>query len=409
MRRGGAAPALGRRLAALAALVALGLAGYWSLRLAWGDSLFQQDTLAAVGKAARVLPGNAEYIGRLHSLDPNGNPAALREALRLNPRFSAGWIEMGLRAEIDGDFHAAETFLLEAAKVDRTYDPRWTLANFYLRRGNWDLFWPWVRAAVETAYQDRSPLYRLCWQATDDPKRILALAIPDQPRILAEYLSFLMGTGRLDAAAAVALRLGAFNDAQISPVLLTYCDRLLEAGRGHEAAGVWNQLSRAGLIPHPPLTPERGISLINGTFTQPISGKGFDWRLATVSDVSVNRAVSPAALKFVFSGRQPEQCRLVEQILCVEPSKSYRLRFRYRTEGIGPATGLRWIVSADAQKVLSAGPDLSSEDWKEDNLKFSVPAGLDLARLSLDYARSVGTTRIEGSVYLSGLALEFLH
>ncbi len=408
MKSGGVASALGRHLAALAALAALGLAGYWSLRLAWGDFLFQQDTLAAVGKASRVLPGNAEYVSRLHSLDPDGNPAALRDALRLNPRFSAGWIEMGLRAKSDGDFHAAETFLLEAAKVDRTYDPRWTLANFYLRRDNWDRFWPWVRTAVETAYRDRSPLYRLCWQATDDPKRILALAIPDQPRILAEYLNFLMGTGRLDAAASVARRLGGQSDAQVSPVLVTYCDKLLEADRGREAVGVWNQLSRTGLIPHPPLAPERGASLTNGSLTQPFSGKGFDWRLAAAPGVSANRAASPPALKFVFSGRQPEHCRLLDQILPVEPSRSYRLRFRYRTEGIGPATGLRWIISAGAPEALSAGPDLSSNDWKEDSLKFSLPAGADLARLSLVYARAAGTTRIEGSVYLRGLALEFL-
>ena len=26
-------------------------------------------------------------------------------------------------------------------EVDRTFEPRWTLANFYFRRNNWDEFW----------------------------------------------------------------------------------------------------------------------------------------------------------------------------------------------------------------------------------------------------------------------------
>ena len=46
--------------------------------------------------------------------------------------------------------------LHEAARVDRTFDPRWTLANYYFRRQNWDEFWKWMRAAAEMSYGDRS-------------------------------------------------------------------------------------------------------------------------------------------------------------------------------------------------------------------------------------------------------------
>ncbi|MGH9658578.1 MAG: hypothetical protein ACRD96_08535, partial [Bryobacteraceae bacterium] len=84
------------------------------------------------------------------------------QALRINPRYSPAWINSGLAAEIAGDYADAERRLLEAARVDRRYRPRWTLANFYLRRNRMEDFWAWVRKAAEVRYADRTSLYELC-------------------------------------------------------------------------------------------------------------------------------------------------------------------------------------------------------------------------------------------------------
>jgi hypothetical protein len=50
--------------------------------------------------------------------------------------------------------------------------------------------------------------------------------------------------------------------------LLTYCDQLLEAGRGETAVAVWNRLSKQGLIPYP------AISVAAGKLTNGGSGPG---------------------------------------------------------------------------------------------------------------------------------------
>src|SRR5882724_1859849 len=74
-------------------------------------------------------PGDAEYHFQLWE---TGNaPAELDAALALNPRFATAWIARGLAAETGGDRKSAEASLLQAAAVDNTYLPRWTLANFY--------------------------------------------------------------------------------------------------------------------------------------------------------------------------------------------------------------------------------------------------------------------------------------
>ena len=69
-------------------------------------------------------------------------------AVSLNPRSAAAWIARGLEAETAGDRKKAEASLKRAAEIDRTYLPRWTLANFYLRAGDLPSFWIWARRAM---------------------------------------------------------------------------------------------------------------------------------------------------------------------------------------------------------------------------------------------------------------------
>src|SRR5438270_8282764 len=123
----------------LLALAALALASYRSIRLACADSLFRANTLASVRKATEIDRGNAAYhawladLQEYEGLDPT---AALETASALNPSDSAIWIRRGLRAESQRDFVNAEKFLLEAARIDKLFVPRWTLANYYARIGD---------------------------------------------------------------------------------------------------------------------------------------------------------------------------------------------------------------------------------------------------------------------------------
>lgn len=110
-----------------------------------------------------------------------------------------------------------------------------------------------------------------------------------------------------------------------------------------------------------------------------------------------------------FSGKQPEDCRLVEQSVVLAPSRDYRLRYVYRTEGVIPGSGLRWQVrhlsGLHAWSVSS--PDLSGREWTEDAMDFTTPPDAGAALLSLGYKRTLGTTRVEGSLWLREVSLTF--
>ena len=392
-----------RLLAATGLCGTLALAGYWTLRLGYADRLYQAGTAASIHAARRLAPGNAAYYRGARAA------ADTREALRLNPRDAAAWIELGLAAEIGGDLPRAEKQLLEATRVDRTYEPRWSLANFYFRRGDAANFFRWARSAAEISYQDQGSLFALCWRMTRDPEVILERAIPDRREILQQYLRFLLLRQKLDEAGPVAGRLAAMGSRDSAPLLLAWCDQLLMAERTPEALRAWNGLCARGLTARQPLSPGEGRSLTNGSFSAEPLGLAFDWRLHPAPGVAFTLVASPPEIRAAFSGDQAPNCRLLEQVVPLEPSRGYRLRFVYRTSGIPASSGLRWqAVSPRGPDDWSVtGPDLSAEDWTESQLDFSAPPKAGQALLSLRYDRALGTTRIEGAVWIRNVSLAF--
>lgn len=401
------------RAASLAAVALLGCASYWTLRLGYTDRLFHTGTLEGAKRAVELAPGNARYRARWAAMlgesgkDPATSISVLQSALACNPRDSSSWIELGLRAEMDKDFAKAESHLLEAARVDRQYDPRWALVNFYFRRGDAEKFWFWAREAAAMSYGDAASLFRLCWRVTQDPDVILDRAIPAQPQVLLRYLNFLLADNHLDAVEAVAAKVVEHAGRADLEVLFASCDRLLDAGRLSGALRIWSGLSQRRLIPHPAPEPDKGRSLTNGDFRELPLSHGFDWRVHPPAGVTFARAQSPPLLRVTFAGRQPERCEILSQLVPVLASAQYRFRFRYWTSNIGPNTGLRWRIldARTGAELVSHSPHLASERPTQADLPFSTPPGARLARVVLAYQRTLGTTRIEGSICVSHTSL----
>ena len=138
---------------------------------------------------------------------------------------------------------------------------------------------------------------------------------------------------------------------------------------------------------------------------------GFDWRSPETSGVSTIRQGSPAALRITFSGKQPERCDLLKQLLPLRAGTDYRLYFEYQTSGIKPETGLQWRAfdSGTGDEVPVASPHLASQKWTSATASFTVPTVPPNPRgllLDLAYVRMPGTMRIEGDVWLRNVRLE---
>ena len=243
------------RLVVGAAMVA---ASGWSIKLAYADYLSSQATLESVRRAVALAPDNPSYHSRLAALlrdeDPDLSTAELRTALRLNPRDAQTWIELGLHAEFRKDYMEAERCLLEAARVDKQYVPRWTLLNYYFRRQRPELFWRWAREAAPMNFGDPSPLFRLCLQMTADASGLAPRLGLTKPEMLANYLSFLVSENRSEALAPVARQLLESSRVVDTPLLVTACDRLLAGNQFDQSLGLWNGLCEKGFLPYQPVS-----------------------------------------------------------------------------------------------------------------------------------------------------------
>jgi hypothetical protein len=345
-----------------------------SLALAATAAFVCSVTLACADWLASTRTGNARFWEeRAAALQVEGryteSRAALEAAVRSSPRRSSTWIALGLEREAAFDFAAAERCLLEAARIDRTYAPRWTLANFYFRRND-ARFWLWARHAADMASRDLTPLLALCSRTTAAPEEIARRIMPGNAPARRAYMTFLLRAGRVAPAGALAAELAPHARAEDRPALLDACNALLAAG----------DIGHARTVCRAPVE----------SFAAAPTSQGLDWRLPAVEGVWVAHDPEWLALRFSLSGAQPEQCELLWRYLAGP------CRFEYETAAPGP--GFAWIVLSRAGKALAESADLAGR-----------PSGALLiesgARLALVYRRTPGNVRAIGELWVRNAEL----
>lgn len=364
------------------ALGALAAGAYFSIRLAAADAEFRRHTPEGVGRAIAIEPSNTEYLLlRGLQLDYNGeDPTSLLErAAELNPLSSTPRIRLGLNAEIRGDNAGAEKWLLAAARVDHQYEPQWTLANFYFRRGDAEKFWPAMQSALAISYGDRRPAFELC-RRMGDAQTILERAIPDERGVLASYLIYALESQH-EAVVAAALRLARFH--RDRPVLLAAVDSLIDAEKAADARAVWAAMGFAA-----------PAGVFDGDFRGAPLGRGFDWRESDFVGIVYTQIEQPApGLRIALDGRQPEACELLTQIVNLEPRANYVLKWEARGSGLGSPTGIEWRIAGKHAAAEKAG-------------EIAFTAAKELETLTLAYQRPNGETRAEGLLEIARVSIE---
>jgi hypothetical protein len=218
---------------------------------------------------------------------------------------------------------------------------------------------------------------------------------------------YLLDQNRLDEAGAAAHGLLAASRAEDRALLLRLCDRMLAENRADSALEIWNALIRARHVTGELLAPAAGISLTNGTFADEPSAHGFDWRLLTVTGLYADRGEHPSGIRFSFSGRQPEECDLLEQWLPVLENRRYRLAFEstVRLTSAPAASGLTWRVLDTGRAVILASSASLPPGEAHGELAFTAGVRGRLVRLLLHYARPAGSPRLEGIAAIRSVRL----
>jgi hypothetical protein len=364
---------------------------FCSWKLAYADYLYRTDTKESVRSAIHLVPDGWEYYMRLAQLDRGHARELLATSLQLNRYDAQADIELGLRYEAEGDFAMAEKSLLDAFEVDHTYLPRWSIANYYLRRDNIPAFWAWARRAAEMPSDDIGALFELSWRVSPDPEKVAGAILNEKPEVVRQYIRFLLAKDQLAAVASVAPRLVHSGDIDTDrPLLFSVVNGMVASNDATAANALWHSLIQQHWVVADNTVPN------NAEFSREPLPVNFDWSLPEYA--GLHSWPGSSGLEVEFTGSQPENCTVAEQAVALAPG-NYTLDYAYHTSAIPAGTGIRWqIIDVKSNTVLAESPDLSSDAPIHSAMSFSVPQGASLFRLRLSYSRVLGTTRISGTL-----------
>ena len=379
---------------------ALGIWQSWTLARA--GFLFDQDTETSIRAAIREEPDAWPYYMRLAQFDPGNARPLIIKSLQLNRYDAQADIELALQVEAGGDYDQAERLMLAAFDIDRTYLPRWSLANFYLRRDNLPAFWYWARSAATVPSQDISPLFELCWRVAPDPETIGSILTNGNPETLRQFIDFLLARSEVRQAGLFAQRLVlAGNEEADRPRILAVIDRLVADSDAPTAIALWRTLIRRQWVAADLTVPN------NQRFARQPVPVSFDWRIPEYS--GLHSWPGSSGLETEFSGEEPEDAAIADQVLALSTG-TYNVSYSYRTAGIALDTGIRWqMLDAKSDRVLAESTDLSSDASTRTAFQVSIPEGVPFVRFRLNYQRALGTPRITGTLVIEWVQIEASH
>ena len=243
-------------------------------------------------------------------------------------------------------------------------------------------------ARVESA---QSELQRSIGTNESSRNIITGAILNDDPKMLRQYIGFFSGKDQPGAMASVAPRLVRSGDPESDrSLLLSVVDRLVGANDAAAANATWRMLIAQHWINADQTVPN------NANFQRPPLPVSFDWSLPEYE--GLHSWPGASGLESEFTGSEPESSVIAEQVVVLTPG-NYTMSYSYRTTDIPPGTGIRWqILDLKTNAVLAESPDLSSEELKHSGVDFTVQPGTSLLRVRLLYQRTLGTTRISGTL-----------
>ena len=334
-------------------------------------------------------------------------------AVELDPRNPRVLIPAAIAAETRGDTTTARALLLQADRYNSAWLPRWSLANFAYRQGDFSETLQWVRSALDRAYGDVSAAFYLCAMAGADPPTILTQVLAPNPESYAGFLHWMAGRpiSRQNAASAIEaaktytqLEGSSRKHRDGTRPIIAIANRLLYDGLGTAAQSVWRDACSASVLQcgNP---PDDGL-IVNGRLSTPFHGTGLDWVVAKSLGTSINHNPASGTVKVAFNG-QVESADLMSQTIARPAGASWRLSFEYLTRNIEEKqVGFHWRLGP--VEMLFDKPLRSTERWTRGSAVLPSPEKDTISPLVLSYRRPPGGTRVEGELWIRDIRAERL-
>lgn len=304
--------------------------------------------------------------------------AELRMAAKLTPEDYRVWLSLGRVLDRDGKQAEARAAFDRAVQLaPRHFDTRWAFGNHWLRAGQREAAFAQFREAL-TGRPSALPLvFDYAWDAFQGDGKAIAAAVAPAGEAKVQLIVLLIARNRIADAVAIWREMPNRTEAQAQQITTA----LFHAGKMAAAYEAWSSVQMAERP-----APDAGSLLANGDFEKPLvlnSGVPFlTWRIPPIGGVRVT-----LDRKEPHAGRQSLRISLdvgenvpftpASQTLVVKSSKSYLLKFAFRTEELHAwgTTTVEVVDAADPGKLRAAAqlPN-GDKDWTEQEIPFTTAA-----------------------------------
>jgi tetratricopeptide (TPR) repeat protein len=317
----------------------------------WGDSY----DIVTVRRAIALDPNNPEFhqwLGVLYlsGAAPDFDAAlpSLRKATELNPRQSRYWLELAQGCFVTGDHACADRSFERAIQLEPMRPgTAWDAANYYVATDQPDLAFAHFRRLLDLSPDQAEQAFELSWRGFNDPARIWQDLVSQSRNVQVKcaYLTFLAEKNRFDLTGKYWTEIAHEDSAPTFVMVQSYLQRLLGAQQYTEAAQLWQDILRLGVVSRPKFQSPDNL-VFNASFEQPILNAGFDWQTPRQDYVSVDFS-DPAsrgqgnALRVDFTVPHNADVEPLYQFVPVVPNQSYQLSAYVRSEEITSESGPR--------------------------------------------------------------------
>lgn len=356
----------------------------------WLEATINKDEFSSEG-AARAVAGYAEMV-------------------RNAPYDHRAWVELARALEQTERFDDAEKAFRRAVELAPSYSyVHWHLANFYLRQGRDGEAMNEFRVAALNSTEYRDQVFSIVWEYYEkDTKKLDELA-GDSPDVRAGLAKFYAARELPVESLRVWNTLSGAEKQDHHEVAKVIAQALYEKRFYRSAVAYVKQLGLES-------GAELGV-IQNPGFEAPFEEAQkvyFGWKSVRLEKTDVRsdqikKHSGNRSLRIAFSAFNGIEVKNVWQVVAVESSRRYRVKFWVRTEDLKSAgPPLIEIVNANDNKILATSPAFptGNNDWTEMKVEFEVPESAEGILVRLDRAYCGDACPIFGSVWLDDFVLE---
>lgn len=417
------------RVLLLAGLLAIVLAAGWFLvRTAIGDRLIavaQNDNeydaatkLASADAAVRFAPQVPllhYQRGQIYLALASGEEtetrlkeaiAALRTAAQLSPEDYRIWVALGQALDRHGEAtEAKKAFAQSLTLAPNYYDPHWALANHLLRNNEPAAAFVEFKQALAIRPSELPLLFDYAWNAFNGDVPSMMKALDPSVQAKASFAAFLVQREKFQDGIAIWRELSSSAPTLARLRSRDFINTLL--GKQHFGAAyeIWQAAAKTKRSDEANLgeearqeetnwyevnSPDAGSLLSNGDFERDLKigplAPFTIWRLTATKGLTISRnnqqhASGDNSLQLNFDVSGNVAFPVIEQLVPIKPSTSYRLSFAAKVEELttlsAPLVEVYDPANLQRLRAMTKPFSLGSSDWQDHTIDFTTTAATE--------------------------------